>query len=59
MARAKLRMSKKIILVGGGRSGLVVIGGDSFPEGCKFESKLCILDGRFLLIFVVKIAMFD
>ena len=33
----------------------MVMGGDSCPEGCGFESKHCILDGHFSHIFVVKI----
>ena len=43
----------------GGRPGLVVMGGDSWPEGRGFESQICILlDGHFSHIFVVKIVMF-
>ena len=36
----------------------MVMGGDSRPEGRGFESWHCILDGRFLHIFVVKIVMY-
>ena len=32
----------------------MVMGGDSCPEGCGFESQHCILDGHFSHIFVVK-----
>ena len=42
----------------GGSPGLVVIGGDSCPEGCVFESQHCILDGHFSHKFVVEIVMF-
>ena len=38
--------------------GLVVMGGDSCPEGCGFESQHHILDGHFFTLFVVKIVMF-
>ena len=39
-------------------SGLVIMGGDSSPEGCGFESQHCILDGDFSQKLVVKIVMF-
>ena len=39
-------------------TGLVVMGGDSCPEGCGFESQHRILDEHFSRIFVGKIAMF-
>ena len=42
----------------GGSPGLVVMGGDSCPEGCVFESQHCILDGHFSHKFVVEIVMF-
>ena len=42
----------------GGIPGLVVMGGDSCPEGCGFESQHHIMYGHFSHIFVVKIAMF-
>ena len=38
--------------------GLVVIGGDSCSEGCKFESQHHILDGHFSHLFDVRIVMF-
>ena len=38
--------------------GLVVMGGDSCSEGCRFESQHHMLDGHFWHIFVVKIVMF-
>ena len=41
----------------GGSPGLVVMGGDLFPEGRGFKSRHSILDGNFSRIFVVKIAM--
>ena len=34
--------------------GLVVKGGDSYSEGCEFESKRRILDGYFSHLFVRK-----
>ena len=34
--------------------GLVVKGGDSYSEGCEFESKRRILDGYFSHLFVWK-----
>ena len=34
--------------------GLVVMGGDSCPEGCGFESCHRILDGHFSRVFAVK-----
>ena len=42
----------------GGSPGLVVMGGDSSPEGRGFESQQHILDGHFSHIFVVKIVRF-
>ena len=42
----------------GGSPGLVVMGGDSFAEGCGFKSQRHILDGHFSHIFNVKIVMF-
>ena len=37
-----------------GRSpGLVVMGGDSCPEGRELESQLCILDGNFYIYFLL------
>ena len=42
----------------GGSPGLVVMGGDSSPEGRGFESQHHILDGHFSHILVVKIVMF-
>ena len=38
--------------------GIVVMGGDSCPQGCGFESQHCILDELFSHIFVVIIVMF-
>ena len=43
----------------GGCPGLVVMGGDSCPEGLGFESLHHILDGHFSHIFVVKIVLKD
>ena len=43
-----------IINVSAGSPGLVVMGGDSHPEGRGFESQHCILDGHFSHIFVIK-----
>ena len=40
-----------------GSPGLVFMGRDSRSEGRGFESRHCILDGRFSHIFVVKIVM--
>ena len=38
-----------------GRSpGLVVMGGDSYSEGCEFESRHCILDGVFFTCICCK-----
>ena len=37
----------------GGSPGLVVMGGDSRSEGCKFKSQCHILDGHFSHSFVV------
>ena len=37
----------------GGSPGLVVMGGDSYPEHCGFESLHRILVGHFSQIFVV------
>ena len=37
--------------------GLVVMGKDTCPEGCGFESRHYILVGHFSHIFVVKIVM--
>ena len=37
--------------------GLVVMGGDSCPEGCGFESKQHILDGIYPIYLVVKFIM--
>ena len=42
----------------GGCPGLVVMGGDSFSEGCGFKFRHCTQDGHFSHIFVVKIVMF-
>ena len=39
----------------GGISGIVVMGGDSCPEGHMFESQHHILDGHLSYVFVVKI----
>ena len=36
----------------GGIPGLVVMGGDSYPEGRGFESQLHIMDGHFPHFFV-------
>ena len=36
----------------------MVIGGDSYSEGCEFESQHCILDGHFSHLFLVRIVMF-
>ena len=36
----------------------MVMGGDSYSEGCGFESQHQILDGHFLHLFVVKIVTF-
>ena len=49
-----------MLCVLGGSPGLVVMGGDSYFEGCGFESRRHILDGHniFSHIFVVKIVMF-
>ena len=41
-----------------GSPSLVVMGGDSCPEGVGFESQHRILDGHFSHKFVVKIAIF-
>ena len=38
----------------GGSLGLVVMGGDSYPEGRGFKTQHCILHGHFSHIFVVK-----
>ena len=37
----------------------MVMGGDSCSEGRGFESQLCILDGHFSHIFLVKIVLKD
>ena len=37
---------------------LVVMGGESFSEGCGFESQHRILEGHFSHLFFVKIVMF-
>ena len=50
-------MDKKEIFLGG-NSGLVVMGGDSRPEGCGFESQHRIPDGHISHLFAVKILMF-
>ena len=42
----------------GGSPGLGVIGGDSYSEGCEFESQHCILDGHFSHLFLVRIVIF-
>ena len=42
----------------GGSPGIVVMGGDSCPEGNGFESQHHILDGHFSYLFVVRIVMF-
>ena len=42
----------------GGSPGLVVMGGDSCPEGHGFESLHCILDGHFFTYICSKIVMF-
>ena len=48
-------VSKLKILLQGGSSGLVVVGGDSFSEGCGFKSQHHILDGHFSHLFVVEL----
>ena len=55
--RCEMSAKSKINLVGGS-PGLVVVGGDSCSECRGFKSQLCILDGHFSHIFVVKIVMF-
>ena len=37
-----------------GALGLAVMGRDSHPEGCGFESQHCILDGHFLKLISCK-----
>ena len=39
----------------GGSPSLVVMGGDSYSEGCRFKSRHRILDGHFSHIFVIQI----
>ena len=41
----------------GGSPGLVVMGGDSCPEGCGFKSQRCLLNGHFFIYVVVKFVM--
>ena len=38
-----------------GSPSLVVMGGDSYSEGCRFKSRHRILDGHFSHIFVIQI----
>ena len=38
--------------------GLVVMGGDSNPEGCGVESQHHILDANFARVLIEKIVMF-
>ena len=51
------RSSNNNVLLGR-NPGLVVMRGDSCPEGCGFESQDHILDGHFSHIFVIKIVIF-
>ena len=46
MQKQKSKIKNSNIM--GGRPGLVVMGGDSSPEGHGFESQHHILDGHFL-----------
>ena len=52
------KLTRKIIIIGRERSGVVVKGGDSFPRDCEFKSRCQILDGHFLHEFVAKFFMF-
>ena len=52
------KLFKEKIENSGWSHGLVVLGGDSCPEGCGFESLHCILYGHFSHLFVVKIVTF-
>ena len=45
----------KFVLLMGCNPGLVVMGEDSFSEGCEFESQHCILDEH---LFVLRIVLF-
>ena len=38
----------------GGSPGLVVMGGDTYSEGCGFKSRHCILDGHFFTYICCK-----
>ena len=48
----------KNVVNGREQPGLVVMGGDTCPEGCGFKSQHCILEGPFSHIFVVKMVLF-
>ena len=41
------------------RAGALGMVGDSYSEGCGFESQHCMLEGHFSHIFVVKLATFE
>ena len=43
------------MIIQGREPGLLVMGGDSDPEGRGFESQHCRLDGHFSLTFVVQL----
>ena len=48
----------KIWQIKDGSHGLVVMAGDSCPEGRGLETKKCLLDGHFSHLFLGTIGMF-